>query len=47
MLVGLTAYQLGNTNSHTITEIKQNWAWLVLEQETCSATTYLINAANS
>ena len=29
-LSGAAAYQLGNTSSRTITEVKQRWAWLVL-----------------
>ena len=32
-LLGAAAYQLGNTSSRTITEVKQCWAWLVLEWE--------------
>ena len=31
---GAAAYQLGNTNSHTISEVKQRWAQLVLGWET-------------
>ena len=27
------AYQLGNTSSRTITEVKQRWAWFVLGWE--------------
>ena len=30
MWLGAAAYQLGNTSSHTSTEVKQRWAWLVL-----------------
>ena len=31
---GVEAYQLGNTSSRTITEVKQRWAQLVLRWET-------------
>ena len=31
---GATTYQLGNTSSRTITEVKQHWTRLVLEWET-------------
>ena len=31
---GAAAYQLGNTSSRTITEVKQRWARLVLGWET-------------
>ena len=34
MWLGTAAYQLGNTSSRTITEVKQRWAWLVLGWET-------------
>ena len=32
--MGPKTYQLENTSSHTITEVKQSWAWLVLGWET-------------
>ena len=34
MCFGAAAYQLGNTSSRTITEVKQRWARLVLGWET-------------
>ena len=32
--LGAVAYQLGNTSSCTVTEVKRHWAWLVLGWET-------------
>ena len=43
---GAAAYQLGNTSSRTITEVKQRWARLVLGWETVQVLPELSVAAN-
>ena len=41
--LGAAAYQLGNTSSRTITEVKQRWAWLVLGWEkNCSSVAWVL-----
>ena len=49
-LLGAAAYQLGNTSSRTITEVKQRWARLVLGWETvqlfkCLPCTHVVGAS--
>ena len=45
MFQGAAAYQLGNTSSRTITEVKQHWAQLVLGWDTVQVLPECLSAA--